>query len=76
MKIDEFLKKEKLVYLSQKTDLEPEFKWKGCDICNNGLGNNVYECMGRNFETKEIQSGYYVCTECLYKITYGVSSDS
>ena len=42
--------------------------------CNDGLGNDVYECIEYE-DAKEIDEGEYrdvkVCCDCLYKYHYG-----
>jgi hypothetical protein len=53
---------------------ETSFTWAGCDCCNNGLGNEVYDCKlhkhdytGEIVRTEEIN----LCGECLYAYHYG-----
>lgn len=74
--VDKFLKKEGL-YTLTPIEREPEgyFSHAGCEICNDGLGNNVYQCNGYNETTKEIQEGYQVCHECLHYMANGMAYD-
>ncbi len=42
------------------------FSHQGCEICNDGLGNLIYDCHGYNPTTGEIQEVYQICRQCLY----------
>lgn len=52
---------------------EKSFKRMGCDCCNNGLANDVYDCIlhkhdfnGEVVRTEEIS----LCAECVYDFHY------
>lgn len=51
-----------------RQETESEFSHSGCDLCRDGLGNNVYSCIGYN-DASEIKNGQYwdidVCGDCL-----------
>ncbi len=75
-KIKEFLETEGL---STLTEIDPNdegyFTPKGCEICNDHVGNIVFDCNGFNPTTREIQETYQVCFECFYFINYGEEID-
>jgi len=55
--------------------VEPHFSWRACDCCNRPLGGDRYCCSGYNPETKEVQDGYSICTDCYYYAEYGHLDD-
>ena len=70
--IDEFIVKEELTCLTiDGEEQEAYFSWRGCDICNDGLGNNVYDCSGFHPSSGSIVTGYQVCGGCLCYIYNG-----
>lgn len=48
--------------LALDSEEESQFRWRGCDNCNNGLGNDVYECKAH---TKEDYYEIFLCSSCL-----------
>lgn len=60
----------------EREEPEPGFTHGGCNICRNGLGNNVHECIGYNDATR-INNGEFieldVCGDCLCEYHNGVS---
>lgn len=60
-------------WVMENDSVEPEFSYQGCDCCNDGLGNNVYEVEGYNPESEEVQYLGKVCEDCLYEFNYGES---
>lgn len=46
-------------------DGEAHFSSHGCDACDNGLGNNVYECEGYSPKKKEVVDLGDICHECI-----------
>lgn len=76
-----FFKSEGVNNLSVKTDPEtgeteePYFSASQCDCCGSTLGGDRYNCDGFNPETKEVQDGYEVCTDCVYYAAYGELDD-
>ena len=55
-------------------ETEPEFRWKGCNNCGNGLGNNVFECKAY-FNTFSDYYEIYLCSGCLCTYHNGDSLD-
>lgn len=54
---------------------EPYFSWRPCDCCGCSLGGDRHDCSGYNPTTKEVQSGYSVCVDCVYYCEYGRLDD-
>jgi hypothetical protein len=54
---------------------EPYFSWQPCDCCGTNLGGGREDCSGYNPTTKEVQTGYSVCEDCLYYVEYGQLDD-
>lgn len=58
---------------------EPYFSHDGCSICNDGMGNDVYDVKGfaSLYDAQhDPDGGYYefqICHECLCKFTNGKS---
>jgi|TARA_Y100000031_G_C8005122_1_gene285430 hypothetical protein len=57
---------------------EASFSYRGCDICNNGLGNDVYDIKGfislydaKHSKGDDDSYSFQICNECLYKTHYG-----
>lgn len=57
-----------------REEMEPSFSHSGCDICNDNMGNNVYDCIAYDDATK-IDNGELweieVCSDCMYEYHYG-----
>lgn len=55
-------------------DEDPSFSIRGCDNCNNGLGNDVYRC---NAYPTDMSDHYEVqlCHECIIAREYGEELD-
>lgn len=49
----------------QRISEESDFRYQGCDNCNNQLGNDVYEVI------IEDEFDAYVCCECILADWYG-----
>ena len=63
---NKFLKNNEVNTVSIKHDNdEGSFSNHGCDCCNTGLGNNVYECIGYNPNTKQVVDLGDVCSQCI-----------
>ena len=72
---EKFLKHNEVNCCSQvDSDNEGSFSWSGCDCCDNGLGNTVYECHGYSPKTKEVVELGDVCHECLCYFANGDDS--
>lgn len=71
-KIDAFLKRKKLNCLTT-IEYKPNkhFSMRGCDICADGLGNDVYDCNGYSPDDGQVYDGFEVCHECLCIIHNG-----
>lgn len=44
---------------------DPHFSWRGCDCCQTGLGNSVYDCHGYDPKSKSVVEIGQVCGECI-----------
>lgn len=72
MKIDD----RKIIALDSED--EPQFRWRGCDNCDNGLGCMVYECEAFPKEGLYKVGDYYeifLCGPCLRAYHYGGGLD-
>jgi len=53
----------------EEEDAEKYFSYAGCDNCNNGLGNDVYDCKAWFWKNKHFKdSDFYevkICHSCL-----------
>ena len=67
--IEEFFKEHGINCLTSVTD-EPEFSGS-CDVCGQTFIHYIYLCNGFNPTLGQIQIGYQICPECLYRINYG-----
>jgi hypothetical protein len=56
-------------------DDEGSFSRSGCDCCQTGLANTVYECHGFNPKTREVVELGDVCHECLCYFANGDDSE-
>ena len=66
-----FFKANRLVTLNtSEQEPQAEFSSKGCDVCGDGLGNNVYPCHGLTAKNN-IVTGFEVCHACLSTIVNG-----
>lgn len=58
---------------------EKYFSYIGCDNCNNGLGNDVYDCRAWFWiDEEKLESSFYeikICGDCLYSYHYGEEID-
>lgn len=63
-KIEAFKKLNEVNCFSPIED-EGGFSWHGCDICENGLGTNVYAIHGYSPKHKKIFELGDTCHECL-----------
>jgi len=64
----EFMERENIDYISTDQDY-PEFRYSGCECCADRLGNDVYLC--RSYSKDNGDTEYWICGDCLYKMTYG-----
>ena len=78
-KVADFFNKEGINNLTGTSDengnVEPYFSWHRCDCCGSSLGGDRYDCNGYNPTTKETQSEYTVCSDCVYYAEYGRLDD-
>lgn len=44
---------------------EASFSSNGCDVCDDGLGNNVYDCHAWSPNEHRIIDGFQICHECI-----------
>lgn len=64
-KYSEFLKASGLQYIAVKdAENDAEYSRFGCECCDNGLGNNLYECVGVTTDTDEEIDGIMLCADC------------
>ena len=71
-KIKEFMKREGITTLNEiDTSQEAYYSSQGCEICDDFLGQDVYDCHGFHPQTNNVIDNYKVCLECLYFINYG-----
>lgn len=52
----------------ERETAEPSFNHSGCDLCNDGMGNSVYDCIGYDDASKINEGNYHeieVCGDCL-----------
>ena len=71
---NEFLSINEVNCCSIINDHEGSFSPQGCDCCNSGLGQTVYECNGYNPTDKSVVEIGDVCSECIqyfYNNDYG-----
>jgi len=73
--IAEFFDSEGINCLTTDCQSVAYFDWRSCDCCNGTLGGNRYYASGYNPTTKEVQSGYSVCEDCIYFVKYGELPD-
>lgn len=52
-------------------DPDLHFSWSPCHCCGSQLGGDRQTMCGYNPTTKEIQSDYSVCVDCVYYVEYG-----
>ena len=58
-----------------KQDTEAYFSMRGCECCDTGLGNNVYDCIGYAPKTKTVVEIGRVCHECICYFYNGDDSE-
>jgi len=74
-KCNEFLKENEVnccSIIESEQENDAQFSYSGCDCCQDGLGNNVYNCNGYNPENKEIVDLGQICGECLNYFYNGI----
>jgi len=74
-RVEDFFKREGLnnlsmQYTNEEEDIESYFSWQHCDCCSRPLGGDRWDCNGYNPTTKEVQSDYSVCVDCIYYNEY------
>ena len=79
-RVEDFFKREGLNNLSIQEangsiDVEAYFSHSPCDCCSRPLGGDRYTCNGYNPTTKEVQSDYSICIDCVYYNEYGQLDD-
>ena len=79
-RVEAFFKREGLSnlstqYTNEDEDVDSYFSHWDCNCCSRPLGGDRWDCNGYNPTTKQVQSDYSICMDCIYYVEYGQLDD-